>query len=76
MKKSRNKARKKTEKNNGDNQIIVATKYNPRGPDIKTIVEESIHLIAGNLELNKLYPDGSILVASKRESNIKEYGKM
>ena len=59
-------------KNKEDNRIVFATKYNPRGPDVKAIVEKNIHLITGNPELKKLYPDGSILVASKRESNLKE----
>ena len=45
--------------------IIFTTKYNPRGPNIKNIMNKNLHILNENLK-------NDILVAYKRENNMKE----
>ena len=70
MKKSRTDSRKKvTTKETKTNPVIFATKFNPRGPDIKSIINQHIALLSAEPNLHSLFPDGSIMIANKRENN-------
>ena len=51
---------------------IVSTKFNPRGPDVKEIINRHLNILESNTEINKLLPRNTILVANKREENLKE----
>ena len=68
----RSDARKKKIKNNSSNKVILSTKYNPRGPDVENIIKKHIHLIDNTPSLKKVLPSNSIMVAFKREKNLKE----
>ena len=41
-----------------------------RGPDIKLIINQHLPLISADPNLQTLFPDGSIMVANKRENNL------
>ena len=69
--KSRADARKKVSKDN-NTPVIFATKYNPRGPNVKSIINNHISLISTDPVLHDLFPNNSIMVAYKRESNLKD----
>mgnify|MGYP001794966372 FL=1 len=45
--------------------ITFTSKYNPRGPNIKSIVQKNLHILEDDLK-------NDILVSFKRESNLKE----
>ena len=66
----RNVARQKVISKNDSKRVVFATKFNPRGPDVKKILENNLNIIANNPILNNIFPKGSILVASKRENNL------
>ena len=68
----RNDARKSAGKKNPKDLIVFSTSYNPRGPNVNNIVRKYLHLIQNNPKLNTLIPKGTILVANKREKNLKE----
>ena len=67
----RNNKREKVKKVNCSSALVFSTKYNPRGPNIKTIVSRRIHLIRNCTSLNKIFP-GGVMVIFKREKNLKE----
>ena len=69
---SRNECRKKVVRSNQDKKIIFSSIYNTRGPDISSIINKHYHLIKNTPNLQKLYPNGSILVANKRAENLKQ----
>ena len=70
---TRNDARKKTVNNNSNNnRVIFSTKFNPRGPNVTKIIKENFHLLQNNEILKKLFPENSILLANKRENNLKD----
>ena len=64
-------ARKKVD-NNAFNKIIFSTSYNPRGPDVHAIVKKHLPLLSNHPGLSTLYPPNSVLVANKRERNLKD----
>ena len=70
---TQNDARKKMVNNNSNiNRVIFPTKFNPRGPNVTKIIKDTFHLIQNNKILNRLFPENSILVANKRENNLKD----
>ena len=62
---SRMEARTPRTNSGGKTLIAFSTKYNPRGPNIKDIVSENLHILGGEFRKD-------VLVAYKRESNLKE----
>lgn len=68
----RSEARKKKSNSVNRPKVILAASYNPRGPDVAAIVKKHLPLLKNDPVLNDLFPPGSILVASKRESNLKD----
>ena len=68
--KSRCDARKKVEKEE-HSQIIFATNFNPRGPDVASIIKRNVNIIENTPSLQTLFPRGAIMVADKRENNLK-----
>ena len=68
---SRSNARKRKERK--EKQLTVfSTSVNPRGPNVARIINKHLPLINNHPELSKLFPKGSIMVANKRESNLKD----
>ena len=67
----RTDARKKVTKKRTPGNIIFSTKFNPRGPNIKSIVRKHIHLLNDSPILQNVFPNG-ISVTYKRERNLKE----
>ena len=53
-------------------KVIFSYEFNPRGPDIKEIVNKHMHLIKNSAVVSKIFPDGSITTACKRMKNLKE----
>ena len=68
--KSRSEVRKKVEKEQ-HSRIIFATNFNPRGPDVASIIKRNVKLIENTPGLQALFPRGTIMVANKKESNLK-----
>ena len=58
--------------NNSNNKIICSTKFNPRGPNVTKIIKDNFHLLQSNKILKVLFPENSILLGSKRETNLKD----
>ena len=55
------------------NLCILSTKYNPRGPDIRKILNKCYQeFISGDEKALEVLPRGSICVAYKRNANLKE----
>ena len=69
---SRTEARKKVEKHAKSSKIVFTTTFNPRGPNVSSIIKQHLPLLSNHPELNEMFPDGSIMVANKREANLKE----
>ena len=69
---NRSDARKKVVKNNDIPRIVFSTAYNPRGPDVKSIIKSNLHLLEDQPNLQELFPKGSIIVANKKESSLKD----
>ena len=68
---SRFDARKKVEnKRNTNAPIIFSTAFNPRGPNVKEVVNRFLPLLQNVPNLKDMFADGSILVANKRENNL------
>ena len=62
-----------TNKNRDINyKIVFSTAFNPRGPNVKKLVDDNLHLFENNPQLINLFSKGTILVANKRENNLKE----
>jgi hypothetical protein len=51
--------------------MVFSTKFNPRGPNIKAIVNKHIHLINECQSLKKIFPKG-VMTAYKHEKKLKE----
>ena len=67
----RSEARKPVVKNQSSTSpIIFATKYNPRGPNVRNIVKQFLPVLQQAPILNELFPDSAIMVANKRENNL------
>ena len=67
----RKKTREKVNKRNCPSKIEFSTKYNPRGPNIRSIFGKHSYLIRNCPSLNKIFP-GGVMAAFKREKNLKE----
>ena len=52
--------------------VTSSTKFNPRGPNVTKIIKDNFHLLQSNKILKVLFPENSILVGSKRETNLKD----
>ena len=68
---NRSDARRKSVKNK-HKRIVFSTKYNPRGSDINMILKKYLPIIENEESLNALYSKGSVMVAFKREQNLKD----
>lgn len=68
--KSRFDARKKVTRDSTNRPIIFSTTYNPRGPDVKKIVDQFLPILQQAPDLKELYPESSIMIANKREKNL------
>ena len=71
-KKTRNVARQTVSRNKVSNPVIFSTKYNPRGPNVKEIVKNQLKTLQQDPKLLELFPLDSIMVANKRENNLKD----
>ena len=69
-KKSRENARFLKGQKSVNQPVIFSTKFNPRGPDVKAIVNRHLPFINNTPVLKDLIPSGTIMVASKRESSL------
>ena len=50
---------------------IFITKYNPLGPNVRGIIKKHMHILEQSSEAKNVFPNG-IMVAAKREKNLKE----
>ena len=66
---SRTEARKKVTKEN-KSLVVFTTKYNPRGPNVKAIINQHLHIIENQPELANIFPTGTVIVANKKEPNL------
>ena len=66
-KKPRNEACQLASKIYIKNPIIFATKFNPRGPDVNSIVRQHLPILTQHPLLKELFLKRSIMVANKRE---------
>ena len=64
-------ARKKVTKNRQSNFVIFATNFNPRGPDVASIVKKNLPILEKNPVLSNLFPKGTVMVANKKENNLR-----
>ena len=53
-------------------EFFFLTKFNPREPNVTKIMKENFHLSQNNKILKGSFPENSILVANKREHNLKD----
>ena len=53
-------------------EFFFLTKFNPREPNVTKIMKENFHLSKNNKILKGSFPENSILVANKREHNLKD----
>lgn len=68
---SREKAREPAKK--GDSSpVIFATKYNPRGPNVRDIVKKHLPIVQNAPSLKDVFQNSPILVANKRENNLSD----
>ena len=51
-----------------ENKAIFTLTFNPRGLDVSQIINCHLHLIKNSPFLHNIIPDGSILVANKRQN--------
>ena len=72
----KNISRQNARKNNSDKSnipcVVFTSKFNPRGPDVNKITRRNLKIIENHPELNRIFPKDSIIVANKRERNLKE----
>ena len=66
----RAEARKPVTSKRNNNRIIFSTKFNPRGPDVKSIIKRNLPIIESDPFLAELFPAESILVAFKKENTL------
>ena len=69
---SRANARKKVTSRNEKSLVVFSTSYNPHGPNVNKILRKNIHLLQNNDRLKEIFPEGTLLVANKREKNLQE----
>ena len=59
---------KKTKSTNSKNKVVFCSKYNPLGPNIKSIIQKHAHI----LDNFQIMQNKEITVAYKRENNLKD----
>ena len=59
---------KKTKSTNSKNKVAFCSKYNSLGPNIKSITQKHAHI----LDNSQIMQNKEIMVAYKREKNLKE----
>ena len=59
---------KKTQFTNSKNKVLFYSKYNPLGTNIKSIIQEHVHI----LDNCQIMQNKEIMVAYKREKNLRE----
>ena len=64
-------AREKVQRNVSNKKKIFITKYNPLGPNVRGIIKKHSHILEQSAAAKAVFPEG-IMVASKRERNLKE----
>ena len=69
---SRNEARMKVVKNDTNSRTVFTASFNPRGPDVKNTIKSYLPIISEHPLLSTIFPKGSIIVANKREDNLKD----
>ena len=52
-------------------RTVNLTEYNPMGPNMQ-IIKRHLNIFQENLEVKKIFPERSIIVANKRCKNLKE----
>ena len=52
-------------------KVVFSTKFNPLGPNVKGIIKKHSHILENSVKAKEVFPEG-VLVASKREKNLKE----
>ena len=65
----RHEARKKAEKS-FENKAIFTLTFNPQGPNVSQIINRHLNLIKNLPFLHNIFPDGSIILANKRQNVI------
>ena len=53
-------------------KLLFLVKFNTTGPNVTKIVKKNCHLLQDNEILEGFFPEYSILVAKKKESNLKD----
>jgi len=71
LKIDRNNTRKKVVKNKDVSRVVFSPKYNPLGPDVKSIIKQNLHIIEDHPDLQTLFPKGTIIVANKKKNSLK-----
>ena len=52
-------------------KVIFSTKFNPLGPNVRGIIKKHSHILKNSVKAKELFPEG-VMIASKREQNLKE----
>ena len=52
--------------------VIFSAKFNPRGPNVSSIIKKHRYCLEADDTLKKLFPINSFIVANKRERNLQE----
>jgi len=68
--KTRVEARLIKDTNSNTRPVIFSTKYNPRGPNVKSIVDRHLPTLLNVTSLKDVFPEGSVMVANKRENGL------
>ena len=53
-------------------KLLFLVKFSTTGPNVTKIVKKNCHLLQNNEILEGFFPEYSILVAKKKESNLKD----
>ena len=60
---------KKMKNTNRKNKVVICSKYNPLGPNIKSIIQKHAHI----LDNCQIMQNKEIMVAYKREKNLRSF---
>ena len=64
--KNRDETRLVKDQRSATQLVIFSTKFNPRDPNVKSIVDRHLPAILNAPTLKNLFPDGSIMIANKQ----------
>ena len=64
-------ARAKVEKSGKSDKVIFVTKHNPVGPNVRAIIKKHSHILTNSVAAKEVFP-GGVMLASRREQNLKE----